>query len=261
MEEFINKNTEIILHYKSNIFKQANAYEFVAKLTMRTNEEEIRNELEKCLLSNSITNEKMKEERKKYILTFLSELKKIKNEEKKKEIQKEQTPKKEKTLDVMLMPKINDENFPTLQNAELVKKTRKNKNFKVLDKHYKNKLEKGIFDCFCYGERHPLVGICLNCGRIHCLQEGDKVCISCGKKLLNNNEYLNSIVQDNNAKSALNHKEKLLKFQENFYSKLQIIDDFNDWYEISNNTWLGENERKYAKQKDDDNAITELIIN
>ena len=83
MEEFINKNTEIILHYKSNIFKPANAYEFVAKLTMRTNEEEIRNELEKCLLSNSITNEKMKEERKKYILTFLSELKKIKNEEKK----------------------------------------------------------------------------------------------------------------------------------------------------------------------------------
>ena len=259
MEEFINKNTEIILEYKKNIWRQSNAYEFVKKLPLREKEDEIRNELEKCLLSDKVKDEKQRQERKKYILTFLSELKKLKNDEKEK--QKEEKPKKEKTLEQMLMPKINDENFPPLHSAELVEKTRKNKQFKVLDKHYKNKLEKGTFDCFCYGERHPLVGICLNCGRIHCLQEGDKICICCGKKLLNNNEYLNNIVHDFNAKNAYYHKEKLLKFQENFYSKLQIIDDYNDWYEISNNTWLGDKERMYAKLKDDDSAITELIIN
>ena len=246
MEEFINKNTEIIFEYKKTSLKHSNVYEFVSKLPLREKEDEIRNELEKCLLTDKVKDEKQRQERKKYILTFLSELKKLKNDE------------KEKTLEQMLMPKINDENFPPLHSAELVEKTRKNKQFKVLDKHYKNKLEKGTFDCFCYGERHPLVGICLNCGRIHCLQEGDKICICCGKKLLNNNEYLNNIVHDFNAKNAYYHKEKLLKFQENFYSKLQIIDDYNDWYEISNNTWLGDKERNEAREKDEENALNEF---
>ena len=260
MEEFINKYTEIIFEYKKTTLKHSSVYEFVSKLPLREKEDEILHELEKCLLSNSIEEEKKIKERKKVISNFLSELKQLKNKEKEKENKKEEKQ-KEKTLEQMLlMPKINDENFPPLQSAELVEKARKNKQFKILDKHYKNKLEKGTFDCFCYGERHPLVGICLNCGRIHCLQEGDKICIVCGKKLLNNNEYLNSIVQDYNAKSAYNHKEKLLKFQENFYSKLQIIDDYNDWYEISNNTWLGDKERNEAREKDEENALNEYTV-
>ena len=254
MEEFILTNTEIILRYKKNIFKQSNAFEFVQKLTLRKDENQIRKELEKCLLPESLKNEGTKEERKKYIDNFILELNKLK----KKEEEKSQIKKREKTLEESLMPKINDENFPTLQSLELVENAKKKK-FKILDKHYNNKLEKGFFNCFCYGEKHPLIGNCLFCGRIHCLQEGDKVCINCGNKLINNNDnYLKSIVNDLNAKNAYSHKEKLLKFQEDFYSKLQIIDEYNDWYEISTNTWLADNERQKAKKRDKDNEVTEI---
>ena len=61
----------------------------------------------------------------------------------------------------------------------------------------------------------------------------------------------NYIINDLNAKNAYNHKEKLLKFQEDFYSKLQIIDEFNDWYELSKNTWLTDNEREKAKRDEE----------
>ena len=57
MEEFILTNTEIILRYKKNIFKQSNAFEFVQKLTLRKDENQIRKELEKCLLPESLKNE------------------------------------------------------------------------------------------------------------------------------------------------------------------------------------------------------------
>ena len=153
------------------------------------------------------------------------------------------------------MPKLkmNDEEFPALSSSELVKRT-KNKKYEVLDRHYQNRLEPGIKECFCMSTRHPLVGNCLECGRIHCLQEGDKKCISCGAPLVLKDDYKKQLelMKDNNLKNANLHKDKLLKFQKDFYSKLQIIDDFTDWYEVSNNTWLDEQSREEAKKKDED---------
>ena len=84
MEEFILTNTEIILRYKKNIFKQSNAFEFVQKLTLRKDENQIRKELEKCLLPESLKNEGTKEERKKYIDNFILELNKLKKQEEEK---------------------------------------------------------------------------------------------------------------------------------------------------------------------------------
>ena len=155
--------------------------------------------------------------------------------------------------------KINDEDFPSLASSELVKRK---KNFVVLDRHYQNRLEPGIKECFCMSTRHPLVGNCLECGRIHCLQEGDKKCISCGAPLILKEEYLKQmeLIKDNNLKNANLHKDKLLQYQKDFYSKLQIIDDFTDWYEVSNNTWLDEKSREEAKIKDEESSIIDELV-
>ena len=139
--------------------------------------------------------------------------------------------------------------FPVLDNLELVNRK---KNYKVLDQHYENKLEKGIKLCNCMSKKHPLVGNCLNCGRIQCLQEGEKVCIFCGTDMIIGKEYQKIALGDKDMKKAVTHKDKLLKFQEDFYSKLQIIDDFSDWYELSNNTWLDKTKREMAKKNDDE---------
>ena len=63
---------------------------------------------------------------------------------------------------------------------------------------------------------------------------------------------------NNNNKFGIYSNDKLLKFQEEFYSKLQIIDDFSDWYEVSNNTWLDEKSREEAKKKDEENNKFEI---
>ena len=56
------------------------------------------------------------------------------------------------------------------------------------------------------------------------------------------------------------HKDKLLHFQKEFYSKLEIIDDFTDWYEVSNNTWLDEKSREEAKKKDEESMVIEKMV-
>ena len=43
-------------------------------------------------------------------------------------------------------------------------------------------------------------------------------------------------------------------------SKLQIVDDFTDWYEVSNNTWLDEKSREEAKKKDEESTIIEKLV-
>ncbi len=263
MEDFIRRNTEKILKYKKTVFNQKTAREFIEK-QIKKSEEEAEKEMNKCLFpKNQNFSENMKKERDEYINQFLKELKEIKikkkDEDEKKEKEKEKNAAKKSKANNEWMPKIkiNDEDFPTLASSELVKRK---KNFVVLDRHYQNRLEPGIKECFCMSTRHPLVGNCLECGRIHCLQEGDKKCISCGAPLVLKEEYKKQLemMKDINLKNANIHKDKLLKFQEEFYSKLQIIDDFSDWYEVSNNTWLDEKSREEAKKKDEENNKFEI---
>lgn len=259
MEDFLRKHSEMILKYKKNIFTQKTARVFIEKQIMKS-EEESEKELIKCLFpKNANLNPQMEAERRDYISSFLRELRELKLKKKEEEEKKGNNQKKKNKMNGEWMPKmkINDEDFPSLANSELIKRK---KNFVVLDRHYQNKLEPGIKDCFCMSTRHPLVGNCLECGRIHCLQEGDKVCINCGAKLINKKEYLSQLPLDSAAKNANIHKDKLLHFQKEFYSKLQIVDDFTDWYEVSNNTWLDEKSRQEAKKKDEESIITEKLV-
>ena len=257
MEDFIRKHSEIILKYKKNIFTQKTARLFIEKQIMKS-EEESEKELIKCLLPKNLSlPPQIITERENYISQFLKELKEIKIKKEGEQEKKDNQKKKNKNMEWMPKIKINDEDFPSLANSELVKRK---KNFVVLDRHYQNKLEPGIKECFCMSTRHPLVGNCIECGRIHCLQEGDKNCINCGAKLINKKDYESQLAFDNAAKKAYNHKDKLLHFQKEFYSKLQIVDDFTDWYEVSNNTWLDEKSRQEAKKKDEESAIIEKMV-
>ena len=258
MEDFIRKHSEIILKYKKNIFTQKTARLFIEKQIMKS-EEDSQKELLKCLLPKNLNpSPKMIMEREDYISSFLKELKEIKEKINSDENKKENQKKKNKVnSEWMPKMKINDEDFPSLASSELVKRK---KNFVVLDRHYQNKLEPGIKECFCMSTRHPLVGNCIECGRIHCLQEGDKNCINCGAKLITKKEYTSQLGFDPVAKNAFLHKEKLLTFQKEFYSKLQIVDDFTDWYEVSNNTWLDEKSREEAKKKDEESVISEKMV-
>ena len=259
MEDFIRKHSEMILKFKKNIFTQKTARLFIEKQIMKS-EEDSQKELIKCLLPKNLNpSPQIIMDREDYISSFIKELKELKEKIKADEDKKESNQKKKNKANSEWMPKMKmtDEDFPTLANSELVKRK---KNFVVLDRHYQNKLEPGVKECFCMSTRHPLVGNCIECGRIHCLQEGDKNCIYCGAKLITKKEYTSQLALDNVAKNAYLHKEKLLKFQKEFYSKLQIVDDFTDWYEVSNNTWLDEKSRQEAKKKDEESVIIEKMV-
>ena len=265
MEEFIKQNSEKLLVYKKNIFKPKHAYEFIEKLCKRDNLKQIESELTKCLINASVKSDSAIQERKHFIEDFLSSLVILRENINKKEESKRTTDSsstntkdsKQKEFEWKPNLKFDNQNFPSLESHELISRKKK---YVVLDHHYANKLDKGTHNCYCMSQRHPLVGNCLNCGRIHCLQEGDNVCINCGHKLMTKEKYMSSIVQDNAAKSAFGHKEKLLKFQKDFYSKLQIVDDFTDWYEVSNNTWLSQDNREYARKKDEALEVSEKLF-
>ena len=47
---------------------------------------------------------------------------------------------------------------------------------------------------------------------------------------------------------ALRHRDKLLEFDKNAAKRLGVIDEKQDWYELSNNPWINPEQRNYAKQ-------------
>jgi hypothetical protein len=46
---------------------------------------------------------------------------------------------------------------------------------------------------------------------------------------------------------ALRHRDKLLEFDRNAAKRLGVIDEKQDWYELSNNPWINTEQRNYAK--------------
>jgi hypothetical protein len=153
------------------------------------------------------------------------------------------------TMKKKFRPEKLEKELPTIHQIDY-NNYKKKYNFE--EHHYKNKLEPTNVVCFCMGTKHPIVANCLNCGRIQCLQEGEIDCIDCGLKLTQKNEFIKSLSLDSNLKKSYEHKEKLLKFQKEFYSKMNIIDDYTDWYDISNNTWISKDMRDLAKEKDEE---------
>jgi hypothetical protein len=270
MEEFIKTNAEKFQMFKKNVFSLKQSTDFLTKLVERGDVDKMESELSKSLVVSgnvNTTSVKDAEERKNFIRNFVEGFKNIsaerhfiKAKENENKVDKEKAWGMKNTQDAKIFKddnvivkklKVKDKEteFPTLDNLELVNRQ---KEFKILDHHFANKLEKGIKICFCMSTRHPLVGNCVNCGRIQCLQEGDKECIVCGSDLLKKDQYLIQCSEDFDMKKAYTHKQKLLKFQADFYSKLQIIDDFTDWYELSNNTWINKDNREFAKKRDEE---------
>lgn len=112
--------------------------------------------------------------------------------------------------------------------------------------------------CYCMCTVHPLVNNCTSCGKIVCEQEGEGPCMFCGNWVDRETMYdLTELGEDEdwpkNGRNlalqyelALQHRDKLLDFDTNAAKRLGVIDERQDWYELSNNTWLNENQRNYA---------------
>ena len=47
---------------------------------------------------------------------------------------------------------------------------------------------------------------------------------------------------------ALEHRDRLLDFDVNAAKRLGVVDEKSDWYDLSSNTWLNKQQRKYANQ-------------
>ena len=263
MDDFINVSAEKLLYFKKNVLTKKHATEFLQNLCLKNDTEKIQNELKKYLTKD----ETNLEEKNKFISEFVQKYDKVKLLKNVTQTSKTHQlsalintkstisenissvkPQKEN----FMKKKVdygNEDSFPTIENAELVNRKKK---YQILEHHFKNKLDEKIKLCNCMSSKHPLVGNCLDCGKIQCLQEGEKYCIICGSEIPLKEEYEKNCMNDIEMKKAYIHKEKLIKFQKDFYSKLQIIDDFTDWYELSTNTWIDQASREKARQKDDE---------
>jgi hypothetical protein len=117
--------------------------------------------------------------------------------------------------------------------------------------------------CYCMCTMHPLVNNCVACGKIVCEQEGEGPCLFCGNWVDRESTYdLNEIgdeEQDGDSnhalalhyQTALQHRDKLIEYDVNAAKRLGVIDERQDWYELSNNTWLNKDQRSYAKQMEE----------
>lgn len=249
MESFISDSIEKVYNWKRSVFQYSVCKEFVEKQINKDDYDKVKNEFKKCLLNNQQVSDM--DERQQFIDDFITKLKDFKL----KGVSNSSTAKLGKagnTKDTKVIGnfKVKDFNkdFPNLGDYQLesIKKE-----YEILPQHYKHKLQPGVKLCHCMRTKHPLRGNCLNCGRIQCVQEGMETCIACGSDLPTKEYIIKECNCNAEMKQALAHKDKLLNFQKQFYSKLQIIDDFSDWFEISNNTWIDENQRRFAKDRDE----------
>lgn len=292
MDDFIRLNVDKLIEFKK-IFTRNTAIEFLTKLCKRGDIQKMESELNKCILTSVALADI--DERKKFIINFINNYKKINNEEplsknfislkpqdnkiglgdilsnngkidlakpskididdnQLSKIQIEDNSKKKSKKEEFRFGKkfrIDklEKELPGIANIEVANYSKK---YEFQEHHLKHKIEPNIKVCFCMGTKHPIVANCSDCGRIHCLQEGEDSCIECKSHLFTKNEFLKKCINDENLKKCHDHKEKLLKFQKEFYSKMNIIDDYTDWYEISNNTWISKEMRDIAKEKDEE---------
>jgi DNA-directed RNA polymerase subunit RPC12/RpoP len=100
--------------------------------------------------------------------------------------------------------------------------------------------------CYCMAREHELVGNCLACGKIVCAIEGRGPCMFCGHQVLVKGQMPSSLPDKSSLIQAIKHKDKLIDYDRNTEERLAVIDDQNDWFDISNNTWLSHEDREKA---------------
>lgn len=139
----------------------------------------------------------------------------------------------------------------------ITKKTKKKKPVKIeLNKQNVQKLQKELNGpafqskkiCYCMAATHELIGNCLACGKIVCALEGRGPCMFCGHMVVPKGEIPQTLPDEKSYIQALQHKEKLLGFDQNADERLAVIDDHTDWFEVSNNSWLTPEDREMAKK-------------
>ena len=106
---------------------------------------------------------------------------------------------------------------------------------------------KAKVNCGCFGTIHKPLTNCLNCGRIICTREGYGYCPFCSFPVLECTR-LEGEAYD----KAIMHKERLLEFDRQSASRMQVYDSQADYYSNSRSNWLSENEQLDANRKEEE---------
>ena len=103
--------------------------------------------------------------------------------------------------------------------------------------------------CYCMGTDHELVGNCLACGKVVCALEGKGACLFCGHAVTAKGEKPLTLPDQSAYAQAVEHKDKLLNFNDTAEQRQQVIDDSTDWFEVASNPWISEEDRATAAEK------------
>ncbi|KAL3865392.1 hypothetical protein ACJMK2_042783 [Sinanodonta woodiana] len=148
----------------------------------------------------------------------------------------------------------------------------------------------GRHTCECQASKHKLINNCLQCGRVVCEQEGSGPCHFCGKLVCTREEqeilsrgskkseklrqflmsdassmnYLKTTsaetkdfapMNNNKMKSglekAIQHKDKLLEYDQTSARRTQVIDDESDYFS-TDSKWMSDSERAALKKREDE---------
>ncbi|VEN61461.1 unnamed protein product, partial [Callosobruchus maculatus] len=103
-----------------------------------------------------------------------------------------------------------------------------------IHKYQEKKKKLGRTICDCLGQEHDFMNNCLQCGRIHCMEEGPGPCLFCG----------NMIALKGEEEGEANRKGKsIMKPKEN-----KVFDDDNDYFKIN------------AKKKDNKSVKQNMVV-
>lgn len=98
--------------------------------------------------------------------------------------------------------------------------------------------------CYCMATTHDLIGNCRYCGKIICSAEDSRGCTYCHRKL-----QLEYDPRESDYDRAIDNRNKLLSFAEDRTKRTSVVDDHLDYYEISRNMYLADEDRQFAEEK------------
>jgi len=81
-----------------------------------------------------------------------------------------------------------------------------------------------------------------------CEQEGEGPCLFCGAWVDKETYYDIDEEDADKYETALEHRDKLIDFDLNAAKRLGVLDERSDWYDLSGNTWLNKEQRKFATE-------------
>ncbi len=117
--------------------------------------------------------------------------------------------------------------------------------------------------CQCEATKQELIGNCLSCGRIVCVQEGSGPCFTCSALVCTKAERQNILAETAEGKErmlaslgvsgkdkkglrdiassfekAVAHKDKMLDYDRNASVRTKVIDDEMDYYSLGSQNWI-----------------------